>query len=73
MKPTASKECGWALYKGLYHLECNSFLTTTDCGGLTYASDEMPYDGICHNCGKPIEVIERKFGRQGGRNEMHNR
>jgi hypothetical protein len=56
--------CEWVWYKGLYHLECNSFLTTTVYGDLSYATDEMPYDGKCHNCGKEIFVSDRKLGRR---------
>jgi hypothetical protein len=52
-------ECEWVLYKGLYHLECHSFLTTTACGELTYAEFDAPYDGLCTSCGNEIKISER--------------
>jgi len=58
--------CRWSLYKGLWHIECNDFLTTTIYGELNYTFDEIPFSRDCPNCAKPIEVIERRFGRRGG-------
>jgi rubredoxin len=59
--------CQWAAYKGLFHTECNSFLTTTICGEVNYTFEEIPIDGNCPNCGRTVNVIERQFGRKGSR------
>ena len=56
--------CKWALYKGLWHTECNDFLTTTIYGEMNYTFYDIPFDGICPDCGKPVEAIERRFGRR---------
>jgi hypothetical protein len=56
--------CQWAIYKGLWHTECNSFLTTTINGEQTYTFESIPFDFRCPGCGKGIEIIERKFGRK---------
>jgi hypothetical protein len=58
------KACKWAFYKGLWHLECNSFLTTTMYGELNYTFEEIPESYTCPNCAKKIEIIDRQFGRK---------
>jgi len=58
-----SKVCQWAKYKGLWHRQCRSFLTTTTYGEENYTSDELPWDGKCLDCGKEVEVVDRQFGR----------
>jgi hypothetical protein len=54
--------CKWAQYKGLWHTECNDFLTTTIGGEFNYTYEEIPFYGHCPSCGKEIEVIRRNFG-----------
>lgn len=67
-----TKTCKWSIYKGLWYQECNGFKTTTlgytTKGGLcsydrVYATDELPWDFICPECGKAIEIADRRFGR----------
>lgn len=56
-------QCKWAFYMGLWHVECNSFLTTTIDGDLNYTFEEIPFDNVCPSCGGQIVETERKFGR----------
>lgn len=56
--------CGWAFYKGIWHTDCNSYLTTTIKGDLNYTFEEIPHDLICPNCKRRIEQTERQFGRK---------
>lgn len=56
------KQCKWIFYKGLFHRECCSFLTTTECGRQSYVSDSIPEDGRCPDCGHSILQVERQFG-----------
>ena len=65
------KTCEWAFYKGLFHLGCHFFLTSTICGER-YTHNEIPYSGTCPECGGRIEQIERHFGRKGLRDESSN-
>ena len=60
------RNCNWALYKGLWHKECNSFLTTTQHGDMNYTSDEIPLDRVCPDCGREIVIVDRRFGRCAG-------
>jgi hypothetical protein len=50
-------------YKGLWHLGCNFFLTTTINSELVYVYEEIPFDRVCPECNKEIEETERQFGR----------
>jgi len=63
--------CRWAIYKGLWHMECCSFLTTTMYGELNYTNEEIPENHTCPECGKEIMIVERQFGRKakGGSDE----
>lgn len=56
--------CNWAQYKGLWHTECHFFLTTTEDNKINYTFEEQPFDGVCPNCERRVEVIDRHFGRK---------
>jgi hypothetical protein len=53
----------WAIHKGLWHTGCCFFLTMTEDSKLNYTFVEIPFNRICPECDKEIEVIERQFGR----------
>jgi len=61
----SSRVCRWAFYKGLWHTECNCYLTTTTQGPIkNYTKADLPWDLVCPDCGVTVVVIERGFGRQ---------
>lgn len=61
-----SEECKWAFYKGLWHKECCSYLTTTLCCTVVYTELEKPMNGICPECRGRIVETQRRFGRGKG-------